>query len=238
MANLAKLFAQLLAFIGPAPAELPKDLQLKAGDQIVAIGDSITQGGGYLRDVDAVLAEQYPDLKLPKIINVGISGQKAEDLIIRFDKDVVAKKPQWVTISIGINDVWHRLKDPAKDEVLAKYKENVTKMVEKAQAANIRVVLLAPTLIMEDASAEGNKRLLAYIAAEKEIAADKKCEFVNLHEMFVKALESKPEDFKKQNKNWLTGDGVHMQPLGDALMALGITRALGIPDSKLTAAAK
>ena len=83
----------VLALVGPAPADTPKELQLKPGDQIVAIGDSITAGGGYLRDIDAVLAQQYPDLKIPKVINKGIGGQKAEDLVKRFDKDVVKLKP-------------------------------------------------------------------------------------------------------------------------------------------------
>ena len=148
--DLAKLFATLIALLGPAPADAPKDLQLKPGDQIVAIGDSITQAGGYLRDIDAVLATQYPDLKLPKVINVGISGQKAEDLIKRFDKDVIARKPQWVTISIGINDVWHRLGKPHNPKVLDDYIANVSKMVHLAQDANIRVILVSPTVIQED----------------------------------------------------------------------------------------
>jgi len=229
--DLAKLFAALVSILGPAPAEMPKELQLKKGDQIVAIGDSITQAGGYLHDVDAVLAAQYPDLKLPKIINVGISGQKAEDLVTRFDRDVVQKKPQWVTLSIGINDVWHRLGKPHDPKVLETYTANVSKMVDMAQAANIKVILLAPTVIQEDANAEGNKRLAAYVAAEKQIAADKKCQFVDLHQMFVDVLAKKPADVKG---NWLTGDGVHMKPMGDALMSLGILRAVGVPDAKLT----
>ncbi len=230
--DLAKLFATLLAILGPAPADMPNALQLKSGDQIVAIGDSITQGGGYLRDVDAVLAAQYPELKLPKIINVGISGQKAEDLVTRFAKDVVAKKPQWVTLSIGINDVWHRLGQPHDPKVLAAYTANVAKMVDMAQAAGIKVILLAPTVIQEDATTEGNKRLAAYVAAEKQIAAEKKCQFVDLHQMFLDVLAKKPADVKG---NWLTADGVHMKPLGDGLMAIGIFRAVGVPDTKLTA---
>ncbi len=226
----AKLFAMILALIGPAPKDAPKELQLKAGDQIVAMGDSITAGGGYLRDTDAVLAQQYPDLKLPKIINVGIGGQKAEDMVKRFDKDVVQKKPQWVTISVGINDVWHRVKTPHDSDVLAKYKENVAKMVDMAQEAKIQVILIAPTVIQEDVESEGNKRLVMYVDAEKQIAADKKCAFVDLHQMFLDALKKKPEDLKG---NWLTGDGVHMKEIGDGIMAIGVLRALGVPDEKI-----
>jgi lysophospholipase L1-like esterase len=232
MTSVGKLFAMVLSLIGPPPADNPKDLQLKAGDKIVAIGDSITAGGGYLRDIDAVLAQQYPDLRIPKVVNKGISGQKAEDLIKRFDKDVVRQKPTFVTISIGINDVWHRLKDPHDEKVLAAYKENVSKMVDEAQKAGIKVILLTPTLIQEDANSEGNQRLVMYVEAEKQIAAEKNCQLVDLHAMFLAALKHKPAD---QKGNWLTGDGVHMKPLGDGIMATGVLRALGVADAKIAA---
>ena len=50
----------------------------------------------------------------------------------------------------------------------------------------------------------------------------------------MKALTKKPADFKG---NWLTADGVHMKPMGDAIMALGILRAVGVPDAKTEGAA-
>jgi acyl-CoA thioesterase I len=226
-----KLFAMVLSLIGPPPADSPKEFQLKPGDTIVAIGDSITAGGGYLRDIDAVLARQYPDLKIPKVINKGISGQKAEDLVARFDRDVVQLKPAVVTISIGINDVWHRLGKPHDEKVLETYTKNVTTMVDAAQKAGIKVILLTPTLIQEDPSAEGNKRLVQYVAAECQIADAAKCRVVDLHAMFLGALKKKPE----VKGNWLTSDGVHMKPLGDGIMAAGVLRALGVPDEKIKA---
>lgn len=220
--------ARAIAVLPQSPQ--PTDLALKAGDSIVCIGDSITAGGGYLRAMDAVFAKQYPDLKIPKVINAGISGQKAENLIGRFQKDVVDRKPAVVTINIGINDVWHRLKAPHDPAVLAMYVTNVTKMVDMAQAAGIRVVLVTPTVIQEDLTAEGNKRLPLYVAAMKAIAAERKCALVDLHTLFVEALNKKPADIKG---NWLTSDGVHMRPLGNAVMAVGILRGLGVPDDKL-----
>src|SRR5947207_3066157 len=118
MTELSKLIDALLALVGPAPKDLPQEFELKAGDKIVAIGDSITQAGGYLRDVDAILAIQYPELKLPKIDNAGVGGQKAENLVGRFQHDVIDKKPRLVTLSIGINDVWHRVGAPHDEKVL------------------------------------------------------------------------------------------------------------------------
>jgi lysophospholipase L1-like esterase len=229
---IEKLFAVMLALLGPAPADTPKELQLKQGDTIVTIGDSITEQAGYVHDLDAVIAQQYADLKIPKAINKGISGQKAEDLVARFDKDVVQLKPTYVTVSIGINDVWHRVKQPHDPKVLAAYRENVAKMVDMAQAAGIKVILLTPTVIEENPNSEGNQRLAAYVDAVKQIAAEKKCQVVNLHGIFLDALKKKPKDL---SGNWLTTDGVHMKAEGNAIMAIGILRALGVPDAKIAA---
>jgi lysophospholipase L1-like esterase len=232
-ADDASLLASVIMLVGPAK-DTPNELLLKSGDQIVCMGDSITAGGGYLRDMDAFFAQQYGDLKLPKIINAGVSGHKAEDCIKRFDKDVLQKKPTLLTLNIGINDVWHRLGQPHDPNVLAAYKENVGKMIDQAQAAGIKVVLLAPTVIQEDPQAEGQKRLALYVKAMKELSAEKKCGFVNLHQMFLDALAKKPAD---QKGNWLTGDGVHMKPLGDAIMAVAGLRGMGVPDKKIAAPA-
>jgi len=232
-ADDASLLADAVKLVGPAK-DTPKKLLLKAGDQIVCMGDSITAGGGYLRDMDALFAQQYPDLKLPKIINAGVSGHKAEDCIGRFDRDVLQKKPALLTLNIGINDVWHRLGQPHDPNVLAAYKENVGKMIDQAQAAGIKVVLLAPTVIQEDPQAEGQKRLALYVNAMKELSAEKKCGFIDLHQMFLDALAKKPAD---QKGNWLTGDGVHMKPLGDAIMAVAGLRGMGVPDKKIAAPA-
>ena len=207
-----------------------EDMKLKTGEQIVAIGDSITAQGGYLRDMDSVFAKQYPDLKLPAIINAGIGGQKAEDLIARFDKDVIQRRPALVTIDIGINDVWHRVKEPHSDAVLKNYRANVTRMVEAAQAAGIRVLLCTPTLIEESATSEGNKRLLMYCDAVRQIAAEKHCLLADLHTLFLQALDKKPADAQG---NVITSDGVHMNATGDWIMANGILTALGVPRDKV-----
>jgi acyl-CoA thioesterase I len=231
MKAIENLFVMVLALIGPAAKDSPKDCLLKQGDTIVAIGASITQAGGYLRDVDAVLAQQYPDLKIPKVTNRGISGQESGDLIGRFDRDVLKLKPTFVTINVGINDVWHCLDKPPDPKNLAAFRESIATLVDQAQKAGIRVILLTPTIIGEDPNSEGNKRLAAYVKAEKQIAAEKKCQVVDLHAMLLTALKKKPAG----QGNWLTSDGVHMKPPGDAIMAVGVLRALGVPDKKVAA---
>ena len=91
--------------------------RLKKGDRIVFLGDSITQGGvgpkGYVTLIKNTLAERHADLGI-EVIGAGISGNKVPDLQRRVEKDVIAKKPTVVVIYIGINDVWHGEKDPAR----------------------------------------------------------------------------------------------------------------------------
>lgn len=227
MGRLADLFASLFAAIGPAPQTSPRDVILKPGDRIVAIGDSITEAGGYLRDVDAVLAAQYPQLKLPPIVNAGIGGQVAEDLVPRFRHDVIDRNPAIVAISIGINDVWAREDEPHDPRVLMAYYQNVSKMVDTAQAAGVQPILLTPTIIREVACNVPNQRLLVYVDAEKRIAREKNCRMADLHRLFLEALARKPAAVQG---NWLTDDGVHVNDPGDALMAIGVLRALGVPD--------
>lgn len=218
-----RLFALASSFAGGSPSKLPL---LQNGESMVAIGDSITAAGSYLRLIDEVIAQRHPKLGIPKIINKGIGGQKAEDLARRFGRDVIDLKPAVVTICIGINDVWHRLNGPHNPDVLAAYKRNVGSMVESAQKAGIKVILLTPTVIEEDPASEGNKRLALYVQAKKEIAKEKGCRLVDLHGIFLAALNTREE---VKGRGWLTGDGVHMSPLGDTLMAAGTLHALGIP---------
>jgi hypothetical protein len=55
--------------------------------------------------------------------------------------------------------------------------------------------------------------------------------------MFMTVVGKRPPDVKDKEK-WLTTDGVHMSPLGDALMAVGVLRGLGVPDHQIVPFAK
>jgi len=40
-------------------------------------------------------------------IPAGISGHKSNDMLGGLQNDVLNKKPDWMTLSCGANDVWH-----------------------------------------------------------------------------------------------------------------------------------
>ena len=93
---------------------------LQEGTRLVMIGDSITDcnraydampagwgsfGDGYVNLVNACLTGLAPEQKV-MVINKGISGNTILDLQSRWDEDVLALKPDWVSIMIGVNDAW------------------------------------------------------------------------------------------------------------------------------------
>jgi lysophospholipase L1-like esterase len=239
--------------LNAAAAEKGK-LVLKKGDKIAFMGDSITQAGarknGYINLVMAALAKE--ELGLSHVA-AGKSGHKSNDMLGRLDKDVIGKKPQWMTLSCGVNDVWHfklRLgKRTFKGISLEDYKKNITAIIEKAHAADIKVMILTSTMIGEDPAKELNKNLVAYNEFLMKIAKEKKCLLADLNKDMQEALKripdvkGKPRMFGNSKytgtvKNKLTTDGCHMNSLGNIMMAKGILRAFGLSEEKVAAAEK
>lgn len=230
-----------------AHSPLRAEIAVKSGDKIAFLGDSITQAGasnpaGYVRlviaglEANGVHAEAVP---------AGISGHKSNQMLARLEKDVIAKKPQWMTLSCGVNDVWHGAKGVPLDEAQAgaapftadpsvsergTYTQNITAIVEKTQAAGIKPVILTATVIKEDLNSLENARLAPYNAFLRKLAADKKLPLADLNAQFqdkLKALNS------PDKKNALTSDGVHMNSEGNKLMAKGVLMAFGLNAQEL-----
>ena len=82
-------------------------------------GDSITDcsrdksdpsslGSGYAMLAAKLMEEKYPGRF--KFINRGISGNRSVDLYERRQADIFDVKPDYMSILVGVNDVWHGLK--------------------------------------------------------------------------------------------------------------------------------
>src|SRR5262245_55207495 len=86
-----------------------KKVELKKGDKIIFFGDSLTalavqdknvpEGKGYVPLVREALKDKGVEVDA-----VARGGDKVPDLLKRVDKDVIAKKPTYVVIQIGVND--------------------------------------------------------------------------------------------------------------------------------------
>ena len=202
-------------------------LRLKPGDRIVALGDSITQAGGYLRMMRRVLDRRYPELRV-EIVNAGISGHKSTDMSERLRRDVIDKRPTIVTISCGVNDVWHGFYTPPRGVDLEMYASLMSRMVDELRASTrADIYLLTPTVIKEDLASPENRKLEAYCDAVRRIAAQKGCTLVDLNETFQLALSAARRGGGAGFHP--TSDGVHLRPAGDFLMAASILRAFRVP---------
>lgn len=222
-------FSIALVFAFASARAADSVLALKGGEKVSFLGDSITangwnQPGGYVRLVAAGLKANGIEITpLP----AGVSGNSSKDMLARFSRDVLEKKPDWVTISCGVNDVWHGDRGvPLED-----YKRNMTSLVDQAQAADIRVMILTPTPIMEEPENAFNAKLADYNAFLRTLAAEKHCLLADPNADALAVFSATPKP-----RRILTVDGVHPNPHGAELIAASVLEAFGLDDSQLSKA--
>ena len=198
-------------------------------DRIVFAGDSVTDmgsqnpvgeglfdnvGRGYVRVVENLLSTCYPETRV-RVTNSGISGHTSRDLKNRFDRDVVDLKPDWVSICIGINDVWRQFDSPAIAEhaVLPdEYEQNMEEMILKVKD-NVKGIFICSPYYMEPNREDMmRKRIDEYVAICKKLADKYGCIFVDFQKMY--------EDYCKiRHSSYIAWDRVHPNQVGATLMA-------------------
>ncbi|MFA6563342.1 MAG: GDSL-type esterase/lipase family protein [Verrucomicrobiia bacterium] len=245
--RVAALFAAL-AFAG-ATALPAADIAIKNGQRLAFLGDSITAAGwgnpgGYSKLVIAGL--EANGVKATGI-GAGISGHKSNQMLERLDRDVLSKKPDWMTLSCGVNDVWHGDKGVPLDDAQAAtgkyelrpgepakgtYKANITAIVDKAQAAGVKVMILTATVISEELDSDNNKKLAPCNNFLRSLAKERKCLLADLNAVFQQQIKASGNTTGKPGR-LLTSDGVHMNPDGDQLMAATILRVFGLTDAQI-----
>jgi lysophospholipase L1-like esterase len=203
---------------------------VKSGEKIAFLGDSITAAGwanpkGYVRLVIAGLKANDIDTQP---IPAGISGHKSNQMLERLQRDVLDKNPDWMTLSCGVNDVWHG----AKGIPLDQYKTNITAIVDRCQAKGVKVMILTATVIGEDLQNDNNKKLAAYNDFLRTLARKKNCPLADLNKVFQQALKNSPP----KDGHILTVDGVHMNSDGNRLMAQVILQTFGLDRAQLKTA--
>jgi lysophospholipase L1-like esterase len=224
--------ATLLAALFAASAHAAKDrpTPLKKGERIVFLGDSITQAGagpkGYVTLIKKALQEKHPELGVA-VIGAGISGNKVPDLQRRLERDVLARKPTVVVIYIGINDVWHGERDPARGTPKDRFEAGLKEIIGKIQKAGASVVLCTPSVIGEKKVGANNldTRLDEYSDISRKVARATESRLCDLRKAFVAYLkENNPED---RAQGVLTSDRVHLNDAGNRFVAETILKCLG-----------
>ena len=194
------------------------------GDSITDAGrhkdDTFSLGAGYPNLVTAQLSADHPYTY--QFYNRGISGNRVVDLYARIKMDMINLKPDYMSILIGINDVWHEIFDH-NGVATEKFEMVYGLMIEELLAAlpNLKLMLLEPFVLPGAAtrSDEANPGRWEYFRAETDLRraavkrlADKyNLVFVPLQEMFDSVNTNAPDGY------WLS-DGMHPSPAGHEMI--------------------
>lgn len=147
------IVASGLLLSGKATADQPfPKTPVKNGDQILFLGDSITQAGLYIAFIQTWLWAEHPDLKL-EIINLGLNGETASGnsekdhpyprahVHERLDRILKATDPDLVFICYGMNDgIYH----PFSEKRFTDYQNGINRLLSKLKKPGRKIILLSP----------------------------------------------------------------------------------------------
>lgn len=204
-------------------------VQLRDGDRVVFLGDSITAAGatgkGFIKLIETDLTTRAPKLTV-ELIGAGISGNRVPDLLARVQRDVLRRQPTVVIVYIGINDVWHSLQDRGtrKEDFEAGLRDLVQQFVQ----ANARTILCTPSVIGEKAAGTNplDAMLDEYAAITRRVATDAGVAVLDLRQRFLGHLGTHNDSDAEAGV--LTADGVHLNAAGNRLVADAMLEALGV----------
>ena len=211
-------------------------IKLRKGGVILFQGDSITDEGrkkdvllandnkalgkGYAAMVSGQLLFAHPGMEL-KCYNRGISGNKIPDLAARWDHDVVAIKPDILSIMIGVNDLWHTFAFGSKYKAtIDDYETGYRALIERTQkeVPGVRIVICEP---FTTRTSPEFKPLAQFRSVSKKLADEMKLTFVPFQSLFDEAVKAAPAEF------WLW-DGIHPSAAGHSIMANQWRAVVGI----------
>lgn len=201
------------------------------GQRIVMIGDSITDcgrrdafapyGNGYVSLVHAFITARYPELGL-SFENRGVGGDTVRHLEARWDEDVIALQPDWLSVKIGINDVWRAFGDNAHEAVPpGEYEATLRRLLRRAvDETGCKLIVVEPYVIEKDLNDPQllRTRELGWIA--RMIADEFGAVNVRTQDAFDEVLRhSEPADW--------ADDRIHPNLPGHAVIARAFLDAVG-----------
>ena len=193
-------------------------------------GDSITDSGrsredlnhlgdGYALITAGWFSASHPQKKV-SFLNRGISGNRVPDLIGRWEKDCIALKPTWLSILIGVNDMWRRY-DSNDPTTTAQFESNYRRLLDQTYARMTpQVILCEPFLLpVNEQQKSWREDLDPKIEVVQRLSRDYKTLLVPLDSIFTEAARQREPAY------WLP-DGVHTSPTGAALIAQSWLKAV------------
>lgn len=202
--------------------------------KLVMIGDSITDcgrahpvgeasfsglGNGYVALVDAMLNTEYPEFRV-RVVNMGISGNTVRDLRMRWQKDVIDLNPDWVSLLIGINDVWRQFDHPLIREIQVlenEFEETLNELVGLTKSYVKGITLMSPFYLEPNKEDPMRNKMDEYGRIVGQIANKYNVEFIDTQAVFDEYL-------KHDYTATLASDRVHPNLRGHLLIANAFVR--------------
>ena len=209
----------------------------EAHDTVLFIGDSISDyerarpvgeglfnawGRSYVACAGALLGCMYPELGL-RVVNMGISGNQVRDLEARWDTDVIARKPDWVSVLIGINDVWRQFDSPYIPEShvsLEQFEETYERLIQRTLPLVKGMILMTPYYMEPNQQDAMRAKMDEYGAAVKRLAEKYSLTFVDLQSGWDRL-------FKYMHSTNIAWDRVHPNQTGCMYIAKQFLKAVG-----------
>jgi acyl-CoA thioesterase I len=198
-------------------------LVLFQGDSITDSGryrqDSASLGDGYALITAAWFSALYP-AKRVSFLNRGISGDRVTNLLARWEEDCITLKPTWLSILIGVNDMWRRY-DSNDPTSTSQFESNYRRLLDQTiDRLNPQIILCEPFLLtVHEQQKSWRSDLDPKIEVVRKLASDYKTMLVPLDTVFAEAAQQREPAY------WLP-DGVHTSPAGAALIAQAWLKAV------------
>lgn len=200
-----------LATAQPACPKLTEKLAAGEPATVVCFGDSVTglyyhTGGrrAYTDMVQIGLLQAFPNATVTAI-NAGISGNTTVDALARIEKDVLAHKPDLVTIMFGLNDM---TRVPLED-----YRANLKNIVAQCRGVGAEVLLCSPNNVT-DTESRPTEKLLDYVAVVRDFAAEEKTALADCYAAFEAVRNADAMEWK-----FLMSDEIHPNMAGHMRIA-------------------
>ena len=190
--------------------------------KILFQGDSITDAGrdyanmhdlgtGYPKYAAELIANAYPDVEF-EFIDLGISGNRTDQLFDRLTPECIELQPDVVSIMIGVNDVWHRYAVThvmTTDEQIEVNYRSILERIKKETSA--KILILQPFT-------EGERLALMRDEVErvKLIVNDLAEKYADA---YVKTDDLMHADENYGKPDYFTPDGVHPNVTGAKFIA-------------------
>jgi acyl-CoA thioesterase-1 len=197
--------------------------------RIVAIGSSSTAGAGasspeasYPSRLAVELRDRFPDHEIT-VLNRGVNGEEVQDMLARFDKTVIAERPDLVLWQVGTNAV-------LRDNPLSPASSQIEKGLAQLKAIGADVILIDPQFAPKVIAKSTLSRMLGMLALKA------KQYNVNLFQRFA-VMRDWREHQGLAFEAFVSPDQLHMNDWSYACVAKVLSGAIAEAATRRTASA-